>query len=160
MLRLPDTPAQLPEPTIHRVRASASYGAVLNCRDFNALVERIARSRVCAIDTEADDKDPRRATLFGISFALAPGEVFFVPFCERDMGDLTPKVVQRGLRKLFRQRTRFVGHNLKYDLTLLHRNAIEPPTVTFDTLLAAYECYGDLDLFNLPYLAQKFLGAR
>src|SRR5262249_33880164 len=38
MLRLPDTPAQLREPTIHRARASTSYGAVLNCRDFNVLV--------------------------------------------------------------------------------------------------------------------------
>jgi hypothetical protein len=97
MLPLPDTPAQLQEPTIHRVRASTSYGAVLNCRDFDALLDRIARSKVCAIDTEADDKDPRTATLFGISFALAPGEASFIPFCERDMGDLTPKVVQSGL---------------------------------------------------------------
>ena len=52
----------------------------------------------------------------------------------------------------------FVGHNLKYDLALLHRNAIEPPARTFDTLLAAHECYGDLDFFNLSYLAKTFLG--
>jgi DNA polymerase-1 len=53
-----------------------------------------------------------------------------------------------------------VGHNLKYDLTLLRRNANEPPVVTFDTLLAAYESYGDLDFFNLPHLEQKFLGRK
>ena len=76
------------------------------------------------------------------------------------MGDLTPNVVQRGLKKLFKERTRFVGHNLKYDFTLLRRNAIEPPAVCFDTLLAAHDCYGDLDFFNLPYLAQKLLGRR
>src|SRR5262249_41619298 len=27
-------------------------------------------------------------------------------------------------------------------------------------LLAAHECYGDLDFFNLPYLAEKFLGRK
>jgi DNA polymerase-1 len=43
---------------------------------------------------------------------------------------------------------------------LLRRNAIEPPTDTFDTLLAAHECYGDLYFFNLQYLAQKFLGRK
>jgi DNA polymerase I len=160
MLVLANTPAQPLEPANDRIRSSTSYQAVLNCREFNELLERIALSNVCAIDTEADNKDPRTATLFGISFALARGEAFFVPFCERDMGDLTPNVVQRGLQKLFKGRPRFVGHNLKYDFTLLRRNAIEPPAVCFDTLLAAHDCYGDLDFFNLPFLAQKLLGRK
>jgi DNA polymerase-1 len=160
MLAILDTPAQPPEPTNVRIRSSKSYQAVLNCREYNELVERIAHSNVCAIDTEADDKDPRKATLFGISFALAPGEAFFVPFCECDMGDLTPNVVQRGLKKLFKEQTRFVGHHLKHDFTLLLRNAIEPPAVCFDTLLAAHDCYGDLDFFNLPFLARKLLGRK
>lgn len=160
MLAFPDTPDQSLVPTNERIRSSKSYQAVLNCREYNELLERIAHSSVCALDTEADDKDPRTAALFGISFALARGEAFFVPFCERDMGDLTPNVVQRGLKKVFRGRTRFVGHNLKYDFTLLRRNAIEPPAVCFDTLLAARDCYGDLDFFNLPFLAQKLLGRK
>ncbi len=160
MLALPDAPAQSAEATNDRIRPSKSYQAVLNCREYNELLERIAHSNVCAIDTEADDKDPRTATLFGISFALAPGDAFFVPFCERDMGDLTPNVVQRGLKKIFKGRTTFVGHNLKYDFTLLRCNAIEPPAVCFDTLLAARDCYGDLEFFNLQFLAQKLLGRK
>lgn len=76
------------------------------------------------------------------------------------MGDLTPNLVKRGLKKLFKERTKFVGHNLKYDFTLLYRNGIEPPAVCFDTLLAAHDCYGDLDFFNLPFLAQKLLGRK
>jgi hypothetical protein len=51
-------------------------------------------------------------------------------------------------------------HDLKYDFTLLRRNAIEPPSVCFDTLLAARDCYGDLEFFNLPFLAQKLLGRK
>src|SRR5215469_11238673 len=43
---------------------------------------------------------------------------------------------------------------------LLRRNGIDPPAVCFDTLLAAQECFGDLDFFNLPFLAQKFLGRK
>ena len=146
--------------TNHRVRSSKTYLAVLNSRDFNDMLERIALSKVCAIDTEADDKDPRTANLFGISFALAPGDAFFVPFCERDMGDLTQNIVRSGLRKLFAERIRFVGHNLNYDFMLLYRNEIEPPTVWFDTLLAAHECYGDLDFFNLSFLAHRLLGQK
>jgi DNA polymerase I-like protein with 3'-5' exonuclease and polymerase domains len=160
MLALADTRNQPQEYTNDRIRSSKSYQAVLNCREFNELQARIAVSNVCAIDTETDGKDPRTVTLFGISFALARGEAFFVPFCEHDMGDLTPDVVRRGLRRLFKERTMFVGHNLKYDFTLLRRNAIESPSVCFDTLLAAYDCYGDLDFFNLPFLAQKLLGRK
>jgi DNA polymerase I len=159
MLRLADHPFR-PLRTNDRVRSPKLYQAVLNCREFNDMLERIAHSKVCALDTEADDKDPRTATLFGISFALTRGNAFFVPFCERDMGDLTPNVVQRGLRKLFREPVTFVGHNLKYDFMLLHRNAIEPPAVYFDTLLAAHDCYGDLDFLNLPFLAQRLLGQK
>jgi hypothetical protein len=143
-----------------RVRSYQSYQAVLNCREFNDTLERIAHAKVCALDTEADGKDPRTATLFGISFAPAQGNAFFVPFCERDMGDLTPNVVQRGLKNLFRESVTFVGHNLKYDFMLLHRNAMEPPDSYFDTLLAASDCYGDLDFLNLPFLARRFLGQK
>jgi DNA polymerase I-like protein with 3'-5' exonuclease and polymerase domains len=157
LFELPTVPA---EATNERVHQSKSYKAVLNCRDYNQMVERIALSNVCAVDTEADGTDSRVATLFGISFALACGDAFFVPFCQRDMGNLTPNVVKLGLRKLFKQRTRFVGHNLKYDFALLRRNGIDPPLGSFDTLLAAYDCYGDLDFFNLPFLAQKLLGRK
>jgi DNA polymerase-1 len=157
MLSLCETPTPSLEITNDRTCSSKSHQAVLNCREYNELLRRIACLNVCAIDTEADDKDPRAATLFGIAFALPRGDAFFVPFCERDMGDLTPDVVRRGLKKLFKERTRFVGHNLKYDFTLLHRNGIDPPAAFFDTLLAAHDCFGDLDFFNLPFLAQKLL---
>jgi DNA polymerase I-like protein with 3'-5' exonuclease and polymerase domains len=160
MLSLSDKSTPLPALTNDRTRPSKSHHAVLNCREYIELLERIACSKVCAIDTEADDKDPRTANLFGISFALPQGDAFFVPFCARDMGDLTPNTVQRGLKKLFKEQTKFVGHNLKYDFMLLRRNGIDRPAVCFDTLLAAHECFGDLDFFNLPFLAQKFLGRK
>jgi DNA polymerase-1 len=83
MLALADTPDQPQASTNYRVRSSKSYQAVLNCREFKKLHERIAASNVCAIDTETDGKDPRTVNLFGISFALARGEAFFVPFCEQ-----------------------------------------------------------------------------
>jgi 3'-5' exonuclease len=155
MLSLCETPTPSLEITNDRTCSPKSHQAVLNCREYNELLKRITCSNVCAIDTKADDKDPRAATLFGIAFALPRGDAFFVPFCERDMGDLTPDVVRRGLKKLFKERTRFVGHNLKYDFTLLHRNGIDPPVAFFDTLLAAHDCFGDLDSSTYPFLRRN-----
>ena len=54
----------------------------------------------------------------------------------------------------------FVGHNIKYDYLLLRRNGVRINSVHFDTMLAAYDCHGDWDFFNLPYLAQSFLNEK
>jgi DNA polymerase I len=159
MIALPNAPVRLLT-TNDQLVPRPSYQAVLNRVEFNGMLVRVARSEVCAIDTEADDKDPRAATLFGIALALARGATFFVPFCERDMGNLTQNMVRSGLTKLFKERIRFVGHNLKYDFMLLQRHGIKPPMVCFDTLLAAHDCYGDLDFFSLPFLAQRLLGQK
>src|SRR5262249_34913906 len=67
MLRLPTTPPKPVGPTTRRARAGKPYTAVLTCQALSTLLDRIAESKVCAIDTEADDKDPRIATLFGIA---------------------------------------------------------------------------------------------
>ncbi len=74
MLALADTPDQPKEYTNDCKRSSKSYQAVLNCREFNELHERIAVSKVCAIDTEADGKDPRTVTLNSV---LSPRRTSF-----------------------------------------------------------------------------------
>ena len=58
------------------------------------------------------------------------------------------------------RRLKLVGHNLKYDFTVLHRHGIDVQELYFDTLLAAHECSGDWDFWNLSALAKKLLGAK
>jgi DNA polymerase-1 len=48
--------------------------------------------------------------------------------------------------------------NLKYDYVLLKRNGINIAHIDFDTLLAAYDCFGDSGLLNLQYLSKRLLG--
>ena len=48
--------------------------------------------------------------------------------------------------------------NLKYDYVLLRRYGIQIQTLHFDTMLAAHECFGDLDFFNLGAVAKKLIG--
>ena len=47
---------------------------------------------------------------------------------------------------------------IKYDALLLRRHGIRIKSLHFDTMLAAYDCHGDWDFFNLRYLSQKLLG--
>ena len=39
---------------------------------------RVSKSEVCAVDTEASDKDPRIASLFGVGFSVKAGEAFYM----------------------------------------------------------------------------------
>ena len=43
---------------------------------------------------------------------------------------------------------------------MLHRHGIDVQELHFDTLLAAHECFGDWDFWNLSALAKKLLGAK
>jgi DNA polymerase-1 len=62
------------------------------------------------------------------------------------------------LREVAQFRTKFVGHNLKYDYVLLRRHGVDLSKLGFDTMLAAHECFHDWEFFNLKYLAQVLLG--
>ena len=64
------------------------------------------------------------------------------------------------LNRLLAKPLRVVGHNIKYDALLLRRNGIEIVNIHFDTMLAAYDCYGDWDFFNLGFLAERLLTRR
>ena len=118
----------------------------------------VAKSAVCAMDTEASDKDPRSASLFGVAFSVKAGEAFYVPVTKADLEGALPEVIKARLQKLFAGRTRFVGHNIKFDCVLLRRHGIPIKHVFFDTMLAAYECFGDWEFFNLCTLAKTLLG--
>ena len=125
--------------------------------DLQSLVTELSTSQCCAVDTESSGRDPHSAELFGVSISCKRGEAFYIPTQEEDL-----KGVERGqaiavLRKLFEGPIKVFGHNLKYDYVLLRRNAIRIANIGFDTMLAAYDCFGDADFLNLQYLAKRLL---
>ena len=136
------------------------YKAVTDRNQLDALVALVIDADICAVDTESDDKDPHQATLLGVSFSVSRGKAFFIPLTEPDLKDISRTDVINALIKIFRSKTRFVGHNIKYDYLLLRRNGIEIKTILFDTMLAAFECYSDWDFFNLGHLSKKLIGKR
>jgi DNA polymerase I-like protein with 3'-5' exonuclease and polymerase domains len=90
-------------------------------RKLDALV---SKADICAIDTEASNKDPRSASLLGVAFSVNAGEAFYVPVTEYDLVGVSTEMVKDCLQKLLAGRTRFVGHNIKFDCVLLRRHEI------------------------------------
>jgi DNA polymerase I-like protein with 3'-5' exonuclease and polymerase domains len=136
------------------------YRAVVDLAGLQELESVVLGADYCGVDTESDDKDPHRATLFGVSFSVKKGAAYFVSMLEKDLKGISPNDVAKSLRKLLDSDTKFIGHNIKYDYILLRRNNLRIKTVHFDTMLAAYDCYGDWEFFNLSYLAEKLLNRK
>jgi DNA polymerase I len=155
----------LPRPITTDVPASAKvkpdallYKAIRTEAGMRELEALVSKSEVCAMDTtEASDRAPRSASLFGVAFSVKAGEAFYVPVTDADLEGTSFELIKARLRKLFAGRTRFVGHNIKFDCVLLRRHGIAIKHVFFDTMLAAYECFGDWEFFNLGALAKKLL---
>ncbi len=139
-------------------KESSSYHAIVDSKGIRVLEKLLLSSEYCAIDTEADDKDPHHATLFGVSFSVKNGEAFFVPLIEFDLKGISRKDVVLFLKRIFKKPIKFIGQNIKYDYLLLRKNGIKIDNIHFDTMLAAYDCYGDWIFFNLKYLSKRLLG--
>ena len=158
LLTLLANPHDVRRSTRGRRLHSEFYHAVVDRAHLQELESVIRASKLCSIDTESDDKDPREATLLGISFSVKDGEAYFVPLIETDLKDLTRKDVLNVLRRIFSADINFVGHNIKYDYLILRRSGVTLKHVYFDTMLATFECHGDWPFFNLPYVCKRYLG--
>jgi len=158
LLPLLATPAEVrPISQGHRPN-SVAYHTVVDHEQLQKLVSEVRASKLCAIDTESDDKDPREATLLGISFSVKDGEAFFISLIETDLKGLTRNDLLVALKRIFNSDVEFIGHNIKYDYLVLRRFGVTIKHVHFDTMLAAYDCHGDWPFFNLQYVCKRYLG--
>jgi len=143
-----------------QVRETNDYRAVQDREGLREIEAAVCGSEVCALDTESDDKDPRRASLLGVAFSVQKGAAFFVPVMERDLKGVSRDEVMASLQRMLNKQRRIVGHNIKYDALLLRRHGLTIRNMYFDTMLAAYDCFGDWDFFNLGSLTEKLIGRR
>jgi len=93
-----------------------------------------------------------------VALAVSEGQAFYVPVRDTDLRDVSTASVIGCLRDLLGGQVKVVGHNLKYDYVLLRRYGIRIRAPHFDTMLAAHECFGDWDFFNLGAVAKKLMG--
>ncbi len=139
-------------------KRETEYKAIRNDADLRSLEECLSEADICAIDTETSGKDPRCVTLFGISLSVKEGQAYFVPMMNSDLDGISIEEVRSRLNKVLSGNLKMVGHNLKYDFAVLQRNGFDPMVLYFDTMLAAYDCFGDWEFWNLAAVAKKLLG--
>jgi DNA polymerase-1 len=118
--------------------------------------EAIQQKEIC-IDTETTSLDAHTASLVGISLCWQKGTAYYIPF------DADPQATKERvalLLDLFNTTTIcWIGHNIKYDLLVLHYHGIRLKGSLYDTLLAHYviapEGKRSMDLLSAQYLGYQ-----
>ncbi|HVL16760.1 MAG TPA: 5'-3' exonuclease H3TH domain-containing protein, partial [Gemmatimonadales bacterium] len=119
--------------------------------EIPALVERLRRAPLVALDVETSSIEPRDAEIVGLSLAASPGEVWYLPLAHRPVGgELAAPTSVRNLpplsdpamaplRALLTDRSvPKAAHDIKYDWQVLRGVGIELDGVAYDTMLASF----------------------
>jgi len=177
------------------VLADARYTTVDTIEGLAALLARVRAVPAIAIDTETvcdpqapNPVDPMRATLVGLSIAVAPGEAYYLPFAHRrddgagnllllsgDAG-IAGRRINAGapepvnlppfaseaiapLRAMLEDpAVRKIAQNAKYDVLVLRSAGVRVQGLAFDTMLASYVLDPGRRSHGLDLLALEFLG--
>jgi DNA polymerase-1 len=126
--------------------AHDEYETVVTEADLDRWITVARHQGWVAIDTETTAKDPMLAELVGVSMALAPNLACYVPlghggtdmFAERP-AQLDRDAALSRLKPLFEDPSVLkIGHNLKYDLTVLARLGVEVAPYD-DTIVMSFD---------------------
>jgi DNA polymerase-1 len=119
-----------------------------------ALIADLEKLPSFCFDTETTGLNPRTCQLIGIAFSWAPHTGYYVVIPED--ADENKKVLEEFRGVLEKSDSEKIGHNLKFDISVLLWQGVEVGGKLFDTMLAAYVATPDLRR-NMDYLAQALL---
>jgi DNA polymerase I len=119
------------------------YRVIASAQELLALLPHLQQAARLAVDTETTALDAMRAALVGISLSVTPGSAYYLPVGHDRRLERGPQldleVVRRELGPLLADpRLPKIGHNIKYDMTVLARHGLPVEGVAFDSMIAAW----------------------
>lgn len=151
------SPAEKTSPTIQ-------YQIITSATEFAAYLQQLAHAELFVLDTETTSLDYMSATLVGISFAIEAGKAVYVPLTHDYIGapqQLNREQVLQQLKPLLEDsRIKKLGHNLKYDMSVLANHGITLRGIQFDTMLESYVLDSIGARHSMDNLALKYLSYR
>ena len=136
---------------------SVKYHLVQTETDRSGLLQTLLQHKTICFDTETTHIDANLADLVGLSFAVEPGEAWYVPVpAEREKA----QVLVDFFAPLFTdQSITWIGQNLKYDLLVLKWYGATLAGPLTDTMLMHYVAEPDgkrsMDMLSEQYLGYK-----
>lgn len=150
-------PAAAPASAIDR----SQYQTILTDADFRQLLRTIQGAALVAFDTETTSLDYMQAQLVGLSFAIAPGQAWYLPVGHDYLAapEQLPLADVLALLKPWLEdpQAAKVGQNLKYDKSVLARYDIELKGIEFDTMLESYTLNSVAGRHDMDSLSERHL---
>jgi len=143
------------------------YTTVQTQADLDAMLKEIKGAELLAVDTETTNIRPMLAKLAGVSISNKAGTGYYIPCLAPDDDEhLDTETVVAALKLILEDDSiGKVGHNLKYDLTVLHNAGIDLrghlPTTNHptagDTMIASFIIDSSRSSHSMDNLALAFL---
>ncbi len=140
---------------------TADYDTVLTNEALDAWLVKLRAAEFFAFDTETTSLDYMQAEIVGVSFAVTPGEAAYIPLAHDYPG--APEQLPRDstlakLKPLLEDPARAkLGHNLKYDMSVLANHGISLKGIRYDTMLESYVHNSTASRHDMDSLAKKYL---
>jgi len=120
-------------------------------------LKNLMKQKEVCFDTETTSIDANNCELVGVSFSWKEGQAYYVPFPENQAG---AKFILNEFQPFFEDdQILKVGHNLKYDITVLKWYGMEVKGPIFDTMIAHYLLDPEMK-HNMDELSENYLGYR
>jgi|Laugresu1bdmlbsd_1035121.scaffolds.fasta_scaffold00024_3 DNA polymerase-1 len=119
------------------------------------LVALLNQQKEICFDTETTGTDANNCELVGLSFAVKPGEAWYVPVsanqqeCQQVVNEFKAVLENASIAK--------IGQNIKYDILVLKWYGVSVKGTLFDTMLAHYILDPD-SRHSMDILAENYLG--
>ena len=154
-VQTPETPQESGQPVKTLADVPHDYRLADTPEKRQSLAEILLRAELVAVDTETTGLHPRADRAVGCSFAVAPGQAWYVPLPEEieaqraALAPFLPFFESETIAK--------VGHNLKFDRAVFARLGIELRGPLHDSMLAHYLLEAT-DRHDLDHVARAVLG--
>ena len=149
------------EEPITKIRRDTVYQGILTKKEFAALLDRLSRAEVTAIDTETTSLNYMQAEIVGISVAIVSNEAYYIPLMHEYDGvpnQLDREYVLQKLKPWLEDKeAKKIGHNLKYDSHIFANHGIELNGTDFDSMLESYVLNSTATRHNLNAVAKRYL---
>lgn len=149
---------------IENVEQATHYETIFTEQQLDKWLLLLASADLFAIDTETTSLDYMQAEIVGLSFSVQPGTAAYVPLAHNYPAapeQLSRDHVLARLRPLLESPDKLkLGHNLKYDMSVLANHGITLAGIRHDTMLQSYVLDSTATRHDMDSLALKYLDIK
>ena len=130
------------------------YQRIESFEELKLLVEKMMKQEIVAFDTETEGLNALETDIVGISFSWQKGIGYYLPI--KNNKSVHEKSFE--ILKPFFESTEIikVGHNIKFDIQVLHKYNVKVSPPIYDTMVAHYLINPDMR-HNLDTLSESYL---